>query len=251
VRVPGEITLTYPVDSGVEIAGWADMSGSNRSYRWVLLGNERAQIVGFGEKLPAAFPGTIRSSKTPPSLGWVGFVNLHYATEFVSAYLIDERRSGLIPIGSPTILPNTESASLQQMGVNVPGLTWSGDTNWAAGRLPLVTPGDKPNGAIYSSWYGSDRNTGELESSVFGRPDNNCLILPVLHGPRVPGLSVNLMDADSNQPIASAPMVDDDTVWNFWRVPIPTASRHLRLQAVDAGMGWGEWVAIANPAECN
>jgi hypothetical protein len=63
-------------------------------------------------------------------------------------------------------------------------------------------------------------------------------------------LSVTLLDADSQQVLAAAPMEDDDTVWHFWRFAVPSSTRRLRIKAVDEGQGWGEWVALANPAEC-
>lgn len=249
-RVPGAIHFTYPVTSGVEIAGWADESSLQRNYKWVVLTNEQGQIVGFGEKLPAGFPGTLPAWQMPPSLGWVGFVNLRVPAKMVSAYLVDDRRIGLFRVGDAIALPIARLASLQQSGPSLPGVTWSGDQSWATGRLPLVIPGDAPNGPIYSSWAGSDRNTGEWQSSVFAVPTNGCVILPVLHGPRVEGLSVTLADADSNEVLAAAPMEDDDTRWNFWRVPVPPSTHRLRMTAADKGLGWGEWVAIANPAEC-
>ena len=248
--IAGAVAFMYPVTSGVEVAGWADPSNLQRTYRWVILANEQGQIVGFGERFPAGFPRDIPAHSVPPSLGWVGFVNLRYPVQKLSAYIADASGKALFPLAENVPLPDTAPVSLKDAGPALAGATWSGTGAWTEGRLPLVIPGELPAGPIYSSWGGSDRDTGQWQSSAFATPANHCIILPVLHGPRVDGLSVTLTDDKSNQVIATAPMEDDATRWSFWRIPIPAATERVRVTASDTGTAWGQWVAIAGPDEC-
>lgn len=249
-QISGEITTAYPVNSGIEVVGWADETDVQRHYRWVILTDEQRKIVGFGEKLPAGFPPGVPAAHTPPSLGWVGFANLHFPVKTISAYLVDEHGRGLIPVPGSIAAPTTQAAEFAQVGPNLPGILWSGAENWAKGQVPPVPVGDEPAAPVYSSWFQSDRYTGNSNSAIFDTPSGHCVILPVLHGPRVGGLSVALIDSDSGQVLATAPMQNEDTIWHYWRVAVPSSTRHLQIKAADHGQDWGEWVAVAGPAEC-
>lgn len=249
--IPGRLTHTYPVRGGVEVLGWADGSSLRRSYRWILLANERGEIVGFGERLPAGFPSKLRADDVPPSLAWVGFVNLTWPSQQISAYVIDARRGGLFPIAGSISVPAVQPATLEDAAGSLAGVTWQKDPIWSENRLPTLVPfGQVPPGPIWGSWSGNDANRGQLVSSPFAAPANSCVILPILHGPKSGGLSVDLADADTGQTLATAPMQDEATRWEYWRVPIPTAVHHLRITARDEGKDWGEWVATANPLAC-
>ncbi|HEX4750631.1 MAG TPA: hypothetical protein VH302_13890, partial [Bryobacteraceae bacterium] len=248
--VPGAIAFSYPLTGGVEIAGWADESSLSRSYKWVLLTNEQGEIVGIGEKPPAGFPRDLSAWQVPPSLGWIGFVNLQYPAKNISAYLVDKRRAMLFRLRGQYELPTAQAASAEQTGPSISGLKWSGTGLWLQGHVPAAPKGPVPHDRIYSSWGNSDRDQGEWHSSAFDTPAAGCLILPVLHGPRVEGLSVTVTDADSDEVIATAPMQDGMEDWNFWRIPIPAASKRVRVNASDTGIGWGQWVALTDPATC-
>lgn len=248
--VAGAITFSYPVAHGVEIAGWADESNLRRDYKWVLLVNENGQIVGIGEKLAAGFPRDLRAFDVPPSLGWIGFVNLEHPAKRVCAYLVDNRRATLYRLRGDYELPVVQPASPDQAGTAIPGLTWSGEGAWQNGHIPMPIRGAVPQANVYTSWASSDRDIGEWHSSVFDTPPGGCLILPVLHGPRVEGLSVTVTDSDSGQVIAGAPMQDEMSDWNFWRIPLIGAVKHLRVNAYDKGVGWGEWVGVSDPVLC-
>jgi hypothetical protein len=248
--VPGAIAFSYPLTGGVEIAGWADESIIGRSYRWVLLANAEGEIVGLGQKLPAGFPRDLSAWEVPPSLGWVGFVNLQYPAKSISAYLVDNRRGTLFRLRKQYELPTAQAATSEQTGPTIPGLTWSGTGPWPQGHVPVAPKGPGPQGRIYSSWGNSDRDQGGWHSSAFDTPVGGCLILPVLHGPRVEGLSVTVTDVNSGDVLATAPMQDGMTDWNFWRVQITGATKRIQVNASDTGIGWGEWVALTDPANC-
>jgi len=143
-----------------------------------------------------------------------------------------------------------QPASLEETGAPVAPLTWQKDPIWSE-RLPALVPfGQIPPGVSYASWSGNDAYTGQLVSSTFPTPQNGCIILPVLHGPKSGGLSVELIDADTGQSIAAAPMQDGDTRWEYWRAAVPASVQHLRVDARDAGKDWGEWVGTAAPLTC-
>ncbi len=53
----------------------------------------RLQIVGFGRKLRAGFPPILQNPRTPPSLGWVGFVNLQIPDQVLLHICGEQARS--------------------------------------------------------------------------------------------------------------------------------------------------------------
>jgi hypothetical protein len=252
--VPGEITYTFPLLDSVEVAGWIDDSQLRQSTGWLLLANETGRIVGFGRKLPAGFPDMFDNPRTPPMLGWVGFVNLEYATKSVSAYAIDRR--GLFPIEGTVDIPSVQPIRGQEAGPQMKGLIWQIDSGWTlngilqTGILKQTSFGPAPSGPIYGSWSGDDRNTGRITSSMFPAPASACLILPVLQGPRAGRLSAQVIDADTGRAIAAVPFQNTDHQWVFWRLPLPASVKHLRITAEDMGKAWGEWMGIGNPSQC-
>ncbi len=250
IRGSGAITYTYPVESGVEVWGWADESRERSRSEWIVLSNELGEIVGFGRRLPAGFPRYLRAPETPPSLAWVGFVNLNVKTASFTAYIVDARRRGLIPIGNPADVPGIRSIKANEAGPEIAGLTWQIDPSWRTSALPPGRYWDPPAGPIYASWGGHDENTGRIASSIFPVPANSCIVLPVLHGPSVDGLFVDIVDADTGKGIASTPMQDGECQWQFWRVPITTTVKHARVIAQDQGRGWGQWLAMGGPRQC-
>ncbi|MBV9155572.1 MAG: hypothetical protein JO097_04875, partial [Acidobacteriaceae bacterium] len=69
----GELSYTFPIRSGLEVVGWADvLPFRGVQYDWIVLTNELGQITGFGQRLPAGFPADLQSTHTPASLAWVG-----------------------------------------------------------------------------------------------------------------------------------------------------------------------------------
>lgn len=77
-----------------------------------------------------------------------------------------------------------------------------------------------------------------------------CEVVPVLHGPRVAGQSVEIHDADNDRVILRAPMQDMDQQWEFWRFSISASVKRIQIVARDEGEEWGEWLAIADARAC-
>jgi hypothetical protein len=246
-RQPGAVTRTLLVSGGVEVLGWAD----GPRFRRVILVNETGRIVGLGEKLLVGFPPDLESQDTPRSLAWVGFINSSFASKSFSAYAIDHNRKGIVPIAGPSAIPATTAAPVENVGAPIIGLEWRMDPNWSVNGVPLNSQfGTTPPKRFYGSWSGSDRNTGQLRSSKFDAPVNGCIVLPVLHGPSVGGLSVEIRDLDTNGVLAVAPMQDADTEWRFWRFPLAPSVKHLRITAEDRGRDSGQWLAVGQPSQC-
>ncbi len=212
--IAGEVTYTFPVISGIEVAGWADESQLRGGTGWILLTNERDQIVGFGRKVPAGFPTMVRSPRTPPSLGWVGFVNLRFPTNSFCAYVVNKR--GLLPIQGTTPVPRDAMASPAEIGPSIPGIQWQMDSSWTVNNLPpRLSFGPGPAGPVYSSWSGSDINTGRISSSDFAAPANACLILPNVNGAVADGLSAEILDADKDEVIADSAVAERQQAMGF------------------------------------
>jgi hypothetical protein len=236
-----------PIEEGVEVVGWADGSQSQR----LVLVNESGRIVGCGRKLLAGFPYDLHSPETPSSLGWVGFVNLSFETKSFRTYLIDRRTGRITPIGVPSDIPSTTAVAVNNAGPSIAGLDWQMDRSWTLSGVPAALQlGANPPKLFYGSWSGTDRNTGQIISSKFAAPANGCIVVPVLHGPSVAGLSVEIRDADTNGVLAVAPMQDTDIHWRFWRFSLPPSATHLRITAEDQGPDWGEWLAVGQPSQC-
>ncbi|MBV9762706.1 MAG: hypothetical protein JO340_19250 [Acidobacteriaceae bacterium] len=247
--IPGAITYAYPVLGGVQVAGWADESQLRRNKGWLVLANEMGRIVGFARKLPAGFPGELNNAKTPPALGWVGFVNLDYATQSFTAYAME--RGKLFPIEGEAGVPAPRPIAWQNAGAPIAGILWQMDQTWTVNVIPPnMWPGQGPAGPVYGSWSGDNKKTGTIESSAFPAPSNNCIVLPVLQGPRKGGLSAAVVDADTGSPVAEVPLQDTDKQWIFWRLAFPASTKRLRIIAEDGGKNWGEWLAIGNPSLC-
>lgn len=244
-----QVSYVFPVESGLEVVGWADESRQHRPPQWILLTNENNQIAGFGRKLPAGFPRHLRSPATAYSQAWVGFVNLAFKGQTFSAYVID--RAGLVPISGAFSVPQIAAAAPAQTGPVLRGIQWRNDPAWTLnGVPPAIDFGVPPPGAVYSSWSGADVNTGQIVSSVFAAPANGCFILPVLLGPIVGGQSVEIRDGDTGQILEHIPMQDAEFLWEFWRISLSASVKHVQIAAQDQGRDWGEWMAISDPAEC-
>lgn len=247
--IHGEITYTYPVLGGVEVSGWADDSHLTGGKGWILLSNDDGQIVGFGRKLPAGLPETVDNSRTPPSLGWVGFVSLNYAVKNVTAYVIGKR--GLFALRGATPISPLQVISPKDSGAQLKGVQWQMHRSWTRGEPPPYIPyGRAPSTPIYNSWSGNDGNTGHIVSSSFAAPPEACLVLRVLQGYHSGGLSTEIMDADTNQALADIPFQDAPKQWTFWRITLPRSAKRLRILAEDSGKDWGEWIALASPTSC-
>ncbi|MGI9071326.1 MAG: hypothetical protein ACR2JB_08430 [Bryobacteraceae bacterium] len=94
---PGRVTQILPVSGGLELVGWTDGS---RPERFVFV-DQSARIVGLGRKLPAGFPPAL-SRDTPPSLAWVGFINLSFGSKSFSTYSFGHHQGRPTPIAGPS-----------------------------------------------------------------------------------------------------------------------------------------------------
>lgn len=247
---PGSITKVFPVPSGMEVSGWAYDGGSTPQFRWLVLANETGHIVGFGERFPAGIPddpllGGNVSGQLPI---WIGFANPSVKSAAYRAYLVTP--VGLSPLGSSVPVPPFLVASPDQQGIPISGIRWEMNVPRGGNTTPKIPRRNSPHGLVYSTWNGSDANTGEITSSAFDAPLDGCVILPVLHGPSVDGLAVNVWDAQGNRLMGTLQMMDGDQEWHYWRLHLPAKIKRLFVSASDQGRGWGQWVAIGQPSRC-
>lgn len=245
---PGAVTSTLPVQGGMEIVGWAepDRAGSER----IVFLNEKRAIVGFGGKIPAAWPYDLRSLTIPVNDGWVGFVNLSYGAQAVSPFFFT--RGGLQPIGGPIPVDTTLQPLQEDNGVLLNSVQWSPDPAWTINGTIMYAnrSGNLPRGTVYGTWGKDDRKTGAITSSAFPAPTTGCLILPVAHGPFVHGLSLRITDAATDRTIADVPLQNGDLGWQFWRLKLNPSAGNIRIMGDDKGSSWGEWLGIAQPSAC-
>jgi hypothetical protein len=247
--IEGAISYTYPMKPGVEaVVGWVDQTEENGKSKWLVLLNEAGTISGLGERLPAGLPRSLRMAQVPHSIAWVGFVNLQSNATSFSAHLIGRR--GLVPIDQAFPIAPIDYAKPKETGPTISGLKWYTAPSLDSGMLPDVELGPVPGQPIYSTWAGSDQNTGQISSSAFAVPPSSCFILPIVHGPSVDGLSAQITDADTGRALRFMPMQSNVSQWLYWRVSLNSTTKHVRVTAEDEGRGWGQWLAIAQPVEC-
>lgn len=246
----GAITQTFPVRAGLEVVGWADgVRRASYSPQIVFL-DDSDRIAGFGRRLGTGLPSHLASLQTPSRIAWIGFISLADKSKSFSAYTIDRRVRALAPIGEPIAFPAVQVAGPEEIGEELTEVHWVRDSTWTKYLLPpRVDAGSSP-ADFYSSWSGSDRNTGAMISLPIDVSSNHCLVLPVLHGSSVEGLSVQLIGTAGNEVLATVPMQGDDTRWRFWRVPLNASIAQVRIDAEDRGRDWGQWLAVGDPYKC-
>ncbi len=239
--VSGRITYTFPVENGLELAGRRSGRGK------ILLANEKRQTVGFGRSLAAGWPACIPLPRSQLSSNWVGFANLTIPSAAISAY--ERTPAGLIALGSPVPVPAIRLVNKDETGAQIPSLLWRTEPPHLSDGTPLTFIINPP-GPVYSTWQGKDAAQASIESSAFAAPPDRCIVVPVLLGPLIQGLSVSLINDHTGQSFATVPMQERSRWWTFWRIPIPPEVDRVRMLAQDRGSGWGQWLAIATPHEC-
>ncbi len=252
-QVPGsgEITQVYPLRGGLEVLGWAEGAEHATYFPKIVFVNDRSQIVGFGRRLKLGLPVGLASLRTPASIAWVGFVEFTDRSKTFSAYVIDRRARTLTPIGSSVSFPDVQAAATQEIGPPISNVNWKVEGAWTKNLIPPGVEAGAAPSEFLASWSGNDANTGSIISSPITAPANRCVILPVLHGPEVDGLSAKVVNAEMGELIATAPMQGAGTQWRYWRVPLDPGVKHFRIEAADEGRGWGEWLAIGAPSQCH
>ncbi|MBV8072739.1 MAG: hypothetical protein JO270_22740 [Acidobacteriaceae bacterium] len=243
---PGRLTYSFPVEHGLEVAGFLDRKSSGR----IVMANESRQVVGFGRSFPEGFPGWIPIANPRGSRKWIGFANLTYTSRSISAFVITS--AGLLRLGASVPVPSISAVNAKDIGNLIAGVTFCAEPPGLTDRVPLLNLSNVGNAPppIFSTWQGSDALTATVESSAFTVPANRCLVLPVLTGPSTEHESVKLVDADTGQRVASAPMQDQSRAWAYWRMPIEPGMKRLRLLVRDDGAGWGQWIAVSAPRQC-
>lgn len=246
----GAITEVTPIESGLQVIGWADASQWKSPYRWVMLTDRSGRIVGLGSRIPAGFPRTARSLTTPSPLGWVGFISERLQPVEVFAYVVDARKKNLFPLVNPAPVPPARIVSSAALESPIPSVKWQSDVGGVAGLVPTHINSSMLSVPVQSSWAGADSNTGTITTSVFSAPANGCLVLPVLHGPVGDRVSIAVKEAGTGTAILNETLHQDDRQeWKFWRLQLRPGEK-ISIVAKDEGNGWGEWLAVGSPYTC-
>jgi hypothetical protein len=243
----GAVTYLHPVQSGVEVAGWADSSRDNEDASSIVLVNESGVIVGFGSKLGDLFPERVLGLATPPSLGWMGFVSLAVKSSRFQPYLV--RKHQLVALGGPVAIPEISAVGSEGEGAVIGSADWQAGAGWK--RDAELPPGEwlgtRPEGAIYSSrrhWAGDHwefdgiKKNGTL-TVTFPAPAGQCMVLPLLHGPSIEGLSLSVNEL-------RVPFQTGETVWTYLRIPVRGAAAKLSISVPYPA----NWLAVGEPREC-
>lgn len=250
--IQGAIVTAVPMSSGIFVTGWVDDSALRKPVRLLVLADSDGTIRGFARRFPSGLPSAAQTEVVPSSLGFAGYLPRKMTGEEVHAFAIDPRKTGLMPLNLSLRVPNVTALSRSEAGTAVPGVTWEFSPSIVVRNL-LGGDGvlDSPEGLPYSTYSGSDAITGSITSSVFARPSNGCLVIPILTGPSVPGLQARLEDASTGSIVEQFPLVARNEGWRYWRVAVDPSHQSLRLALEDRGNGWGQWIATATPLLCH
>ncbi len=89
----GEVTFTFPVQGGIELAGTAGVPPHTRlTDPQIVFANFKGEIVGFGRRIRAGVPHQLANSWPPAPLQWVAFINFSFDTHEIRPYLVSGAR---------------------------------------------------------------------------------------------------------------------------------------------------------------
>jgi hypothetical protein len=230
--------------------GW-DVAEERIKPEHLVFVDERDRLVGIGRKLTAGVPTDLLALTLPTPAAWIGFVNSRFDSKGVRAYVWGRRHQILIPIGGYVERPEIVRISANRVGVPIKAESEGNASGWIKNLTPLGKLNtNPPPGDFYSSWVESDASTGELRSGTFETPADGCVTLGTLHGPNTDRLRASLLDADTGQILAELPMHSHGDPWSYWQIPVHSGIRRLKIEGVDGGSSWGEWLALSQPMRC-
>lgn len=168
---------------------------------------------------------------------------------------------GLASCWSPTIAPASAPA-----GPATPPEGFVASAGAQIGAALTVSHLALQGASIESGWYSTagappmdgagwgtygqakDAGTGAIGFDVAVPADTHALVIPVVTGPTLEHLTVQVSIKGGSEVLALRPPPNLST-WQAWRVDLPAdfAGGTLRVEASDQGAGWGEWVAIGTP----
>lgn len=247
-RAAGQINSLWPIEHGLAVVGWVNSTDVRDPFPRILLVNEKNQVVGWGRRPNAGLPAEWRSLETPQQEAWIAFANLNIASRSIAAYAVT--RHGLAAVGGVNPVPALKAVNGQEVGAPLSSVAWKMDATWALNGIPVIpTYGWHPKGAAYSSWQQHDEHTGQIVAE-FDTPKTNCVSVGVLHGPSTDGLSLQFIDADSGAVLGDVPFRDHDFLWSLWQVKLTAGTKRVRIVGNDKGAGWGQWLAVSEPLQC-
>jgi hypothetical protein len=249
----GAITVVYPVESGLELVGWSESPRNIFHPEQLVFLNEEQRIIGLGSKLPDNLPAGFTTLDTPAVLAWVGFANRAIPSESITAYKIGKDGRTIYPLGEPVslqALDGIKSITPEQAGPTLSTEDWTMQGAWRKnGNLPDRPHGEQPRGDYFDDWNGGNTTGGELVSPLF-KISNNCITIPVAHGPATTNLKIRVTDSAASATLASIPMLGADQGWRYWQMRIPGQVSAVRIAATDFGRDWNEWMALGEPRSC-
>ncbi len=124
---------------------------------------------------------------------------------------------------------------------------WHPEGSWTLkGYYPAI--GDLTNGIGWGSWSGSDTNTGRIFTTI-DSGSRGCFVLAVGHGPSPENQKLTLSTLDGGT-LAMFPELAGDGKWKYYEIAYNPTISPVKLVAEDAGTGFGQWLAVGEPIEC-
>ncbi len=245
----GSAEAVSAVYYGFRAEGRALDSQRNRPPENIVLTNPSGMIVGLGATRMGGYPHRPpdRTRRPPSDSDWAAFARAGDVSGILQAYAIVGSGKTACPLGTPQPVPPVVPADESMVGAAIPISNWQTDPAWTRnGHHPSV--GTPAGEVLYGSYSGSDANQGTLTSAPFEAAGQDCVVLPVAHGPSITGQSVRLVEDGTGKTVATIPL-DGAGFWQYWLIDLQGPAK-LRIVAEDKGAQWGQWVAVGEPHEC-
>jgi hypothetical protein len=246
----GSVDEVAAVNSGYRAEGWAWDPLTDRPPKDIVLTGPSGTIAGLAETRPGGYPHSPadRTRRPPSDLDWAGFVRAERVSGSLQAYAIIGGGHIACALGTPQQVPRVRPGDASRAGAAIHISGWKADPAWTLnGFHPSV--GTLAGEILYGSYSGSDANQGVLTSAPFETNGQECIALPVAHGPSVVGQSVRLIEAGSGETVVTIPVGAMDGFWQDWFIDLQGTAK-LRIVAEDKGGQWGQWVAVGEPHWC-
>ena len=227
--------------------GWAVGPGRPKVVYFVSPDNQ-VRAVGFSgmprpdvaeamqrrDALHAGFQATFPQSAA-------GTDDLTAIADFGDGRLCRLRRSHALSSVAVTRVTNGAVPSGQAIGA-MPEI--EGGWSLQGGFRTLATP---PSGDVWwGSWSGADSNSGTLTWPAVALEHVGAIEFLVAGGPTTSRLSVSFNTPGTGEVIQRISLQGGEEGWVRVTAPVPAGVEVADIQFTDAGIGWGEWMAVAD-----
>lgn len=229
--------------------GWSQEKNGGVPDRIVLTG-EDGIVIGYGlSGLEGANDPNAAAGGSAVRTKWRGHVSSREARSVIAYALVNLNKEAC-PLSGPIRIDPEDVvvyALPGELGAPVPMRAPAIQGGWAIDGYALDVGIPPIKGDIYASWNGNDANTGTLQWQTAEAVSAESVIIPFATGPTPNMVEIRISDPRTGAVLAKLSNPVGAVRWKLWKVDLRGYSGPLQIDAVDAGTGWGEWIAVGQP----